>query len=261
MKIEFLTDDNSLYVLPFFEEFLAHYASAFCITHISICPAMGKRSRTQLLRDLSALYGARGIARIMGRIARARLLGQLPLRRRSGRFYTLAQLCRAYQIPFELIRNPNAPSSVESMQRRAPDLVISVACPFILKHKILGIPVQGCINIHHASLPKYKGMMPTFWQMFHGENKVGMTIHYMNERVDEGSVLLRDEMAIHPGESLDNLIRRSKQRGAHCMARVLRKIEAGTQVAVPLEVSNENYFTFPSIGQIREFRQKGLRAL
>jgi methionyl-tRNA formyltransferase len=261
MKIEFLTDDNSLYVLPFFEEFAVEYCSEFSITQISICPPMGNRSRRRLLRELSALYGIGGIAKIIGRLARARLLGLLPLGRRSERFYTLAQLCRAYSIPFERIQNHNDASFLHSMQLRAPDLIISVACPFILGRNLLGIPHLGGINIHHAPLPKYKGMMPTFWQMFHGESSVGITIHYMNERVDEGSVLLQDGMAITPGESLDNLIRRSKRKGAHCMARVLRQINAGTQVAVPLDADSGRYFTFPSITHLREFRRKGLRAL
>ena len=37
MKIEFLTQEDSLYVLPFFEEFLRHYASEFEISRISCC--------------------------------------------------------------------------------------------------------------------------------------------------------------------------------------------------------------------------------
>jgi methionyl-tRNA formyltransferase len=46
MKIEFLTQEDSLYILPFFEEFLRNYAGDFEITRISCCRAMGKRSRS-----------------------------------------------------------------------------------------------------------------------------------------------------------------------------------------------------------------------
>lgn len=261
MKIEILTDDNPLYVLPFFEEFLKNYSSEFEIAHISVCRPMGDRSRVQLLRELSALYGAGGIARIAGQLLSARLLGVLPLRANAKRFFTLSQLCAAYRIPFERITNPNAESIVREVRERKPDLLVSVACPYILKRTLLSIPPFGGINIHHAPLPKYRGMMPTFWQMFHEEKRVGVTIHYMVEKIDRGQALLRDEFPIEPGESLDHLIRRSKRHGAHCMARVLRQIVTRTQVAVPLSETEGSYFTFPSLQQIREFRQRGLRAL
>jgi methionyl-tRNA formyltransferase len=261
MKIEFLTDDNPLYVLPFFEEFFKNYSSEITVSHISICRPMGSRPRGQLLKELGALYGAMGIARLGAKITTAKILGLLPVRRTAKRFFTLAQLCAAYGIPFTKIRNPNSPAVVESLRKRQPDLIVSVACPYILKSELLSTPPLGCINIHHAPLPKYKGMMPTFWQLFHGEKKVGVTVHYMVEKIDEGQALLQDEMAVEPGESLDHLIRRAKRHGAHCIALVLRQIQSRTHVPLPLPETGGSYFTFPTIQQIREFRRKGLRAL
>jgi methionyl-tRNA formyltransferase len=261
MRIEILTDDNPLYVLPFFEEFLKNYSSEFEIAHISMCRPMGNRSRAQLFKELSALYGASGMARIAGRLLSARMLGMLPLSSKARRFFTLSQLCSAYGIPFQHIGNPNADCVVRGVQDRNPDIIVSVACPYVLKRALLCIPPLGCINIHHAPLPKYKGMMPTFWQMFHGEKMVGVTIHYMVEKLDEGQALLQDGLPIESGESLDHLIRRSKRHGAHCMATVLRQMRARTHMAIPLSGMDGSYFTFPSIQHIREFRQRGLRAL
>src|SRR5262245_40684100 len=98
MRIEFLTDDNPLYVLPFFDEFLRHYAARFEIVQVSTCRPMGKRSRMALLRELGNLYGPTGIARIAARWVTARTLGALPPRRGARRFHTMRQLCRAHGI-------------------------------------------------------------------------------------------------------------------------------------------------------------------
>src|SRR5260221_13759417 len=65
MKIEFLTQEDSLYILPFFEEFLCHCPAEFEITRISCCRAMGKRSRVQLLRELIWLYGTFGLGKLL----------------------------------------------------------------------------------------------------------------------------------------------------------------------------------------------------
>jgi methionyl-tRNA formyltransferase len=261
MRIEFLTQDDPLYVLPFFDEFVRHYVSEFQILQIATSPVMGKRSRSQMIKELTQLYGPVGMVRLTARVAGARILGKLPKRAGASRYSTLSQLCHSHGILHEKIGNPNASEFVESVRRRGADLLVSVACPYILKAPLLTIAPKGAINIHHAPLPRYKGMMPTFWQMFHGEKSVGLTIHYMSARIDEGEALLQEKQAIEPGESLDHLIQRSKRYGAHCMAQVLRQIRDGRVERTPLDHSQGSYFTFPTAEEIREFRRRGNRAI
>lgn len=261
MRIEFLTQDDPLYVFPFFDEFLRNYASEFTVLQVSCSPAMGKRPRLQLLHELTALYGPIGMGRILGMATKARVLGKAPRNRHSSRFYGMEQISRAHEIPFQKIGNPNADEFVDSVRRRSPDLLVSVACPYILKAPLLSLPARGCINIHHAPLPNYKGMMPTFWQMFQGEKSVGVTVHVMTAKVDEGSALLQETLEIEPGETLHHLIQRSKRHGAHCMARVLRQIQSGSQTAFPLDSVQGSYFTFPTVAEIREFQRRGFRAI
>ncbi len=261
MRIEFLTQEDSLYILPFFEEFLRHYPTEFEITRISCCRAMGKRSRVQLLRELMWLYGIPGLAKLLMQAGMAKALAVLPRGRAAARFYAIAQLAKAHGIPYAHVANPNAAEFTQALQDRAPDLLISVACPYILKDKVLAIPPRGCINIHHAPLPRYKGMMPTFWQLYHGEPQLGVTIHYMAAKVDEGDALLQESLPVTPGESLHNLIRRSKRHGAHCMARVLRSLQANSAVPVHLDHDKGSYFTFPRRDEALEFRRRGLRVI
>ncbi len=261
MKIEFLTQEDPIYILPFFEEFICEYSKAWEITRISYCPTMGNRSRRKLLSELAHLYGPLGIVRLLGRRTMSRLVGAMPRARGKSRYFSLSQLCRSYRIPCSAVGNPNAPEFVESIAKRRCDLLISVACPFILKKSLLEQPPLGCINIHHAHLPRYKGMMPTFWQMYHGERSVGLTIHSMTEKIDEGMALLQDSLEIESGETLDHLIRRSKRHAAHCLAAVLRGISSGSVARTPLNHTAGTYFTFPSLAEIRNFQQRGLKAI
>jgi methionyl-tRNA formyltransferase len=261
MNIEFLTQDDPLYILPFFEEFFRNYASEFNITQVSCCRAMGKRSRWKLLKELACLYRPFGFLRLITGAAASRGLGLLPKGRGCLSYHSFGQLCRAYSVKCERVANPNAPEYVEELKTRKVDLLVSVACPYILKEHVLKSTLRGCINIHHAPLPHYKGMMPTFWQMYHGERKVGITIHYMAAKVDEGEALLQSELMIDPGESLHHLIRRSKRHGAHCMAKVLHEIASNNQVPVKLDNDKGSYFTFPTFEEMRTFHRRGLRAI
>jgi methionyl-tRNA formyltransferase len=261
MRIQFLTQDDPLYVLPFFDEFVRHYGSEFEILHIATCPTMGKRSRAQMIKELTQLYGIAGIARLVSRLGWSKLGGLLSKKPGASGYATLSQLCRAYGIPHQPIGNPNASEFLDLVRSHGPDLIVSVACPFILKDPLLNLAPKGAINIHHAPLPRYKGMMPTFWQMYHGEKTVGLTIHYMAAKIDEGKALLQEEEPFSPAETLDDLIRRSKRRGAHSMAKVLRQLRDGTAATVSLDETKGTYFTFPTAVEIEEFHRRGLRAI
>jgi methionyl-tRNA formyltransferase len=261
MRIEFLTQDDPLYVFPFFEEFVCSYASEFEIIQISCSPTMGKRSRMQMLKELTQLYGVWGMGRLLSRLIRSKVLGALPKRMGAGKYASLSQLCQTYRIACARIGNPNGQKFVDEVRRRSPDVLVSVACPFILKQPLLSIASRGSINIHHAPLPRYRGMMPTFWQMYHGERTTGLTIHSMVEKLDQGEALLQEEQPIQPGESLDHLIRRSKRHGAHCMAKVLRQIADNSIEPSVLDHARDSYFTFPTAAEIHEFRRRGLKAI
>lgn len=67
VTIEFLTQNDAMYVLPFFEEFFRNYASEFRISRVLFSPVMGKRTRRQMATELLALYGPVGIVRLLGR--------------------------------------------------------------------------------------------------------------------------------------------------------------------------------------------------
>ena len=261
MKIVFLTQDDPLYILPFFDEFFRQDLREIEVLGIFSCKTMGDRGRVKLAKELLCLYGTLGFTRLASRAAVAKILGALPARKTANRFHSVAQICRAYDLPHAFIGNPYREENFKQIAALKPDLLVSVACPYILKDKLLALPPLGCINVHHAPLPRYKGMMPTFWQMYHGEKQVGVTIHTMAARVDEGTALLQEELPIRENESLDSLIRRTKRHGAHCMLAVLQQIARQTQTTFSLTNEPGSYFSFPTQSEIKEFRRRGFRAI
>lgn len=103
--------------------------------------------------------------------------------------------------------------------------------------------------------------MPTFWQLFHKEVSVGLTVHYMSDKLDEGQALLQERLTIEPGESLDHLIGRAKRHGAHCMAEVFKRLAMGVPAEIKVDNVQPSYFTFPTTEQMLEFRRRGLRVM
>jgi len=261
IRVEFLTEEDSLYILPFFEEFLGHYQREFKILQISCAPIMGSRPKTRLAQELMWLYGVRGLTRLLARHTYSKILSGIPRGPNAIRYHSIEQACQAYGIAYAKITNPNSEESVRAAMERGADVIISVACPYILKKELLDVPPLGCINIHHALLPRYRGMMPTFWQMYHGEKTVGLTIHRMAEAIDVGKALFQGYLAVLEGETLDHLIRRSKRHAAHELTNVLRDLAGSKCEAFDLPRQGGSYFTFPTRQQIAEFHARGLKAI
>ena len=82
-----------------------------------------------------------------------------------------------------------------------PDIIFSIYYRKILSKEILNIPRLGCINIHPSLLPYYRGPAPTAWALLNNEKEVGLTIHYMDEGIDAGEILVQKKVPIHPDET------------------------------------------------------------
>ena len=141
------------------------------------------------------------------------------------------------------------------------DLIVSVAAPQVFKSALIAVPRIGCINIHNAKLPKYRGMLPNFWQMYHGEKSVGTSIHRINDKIDDGDILLQKETPIQPGETLDSLIRRTKKIGANMMIEAIEGLKSGLLQPIVNSSAQATYFGFPSKNDVSEFRRKGGRLI
>jgi methionyl-tRNA formyltransferase len=257
MRIAFLTQEDPLYILPFFQSFFEQADARLTVVGIYACRSMGKRKRTKLLRELVGLYRIGGFLKLLALQIGARLQAALV----PGSSSSIRSLCTARQIHYQHIDDPNQQAIVSELAKQNIDVLVSIACPYILKQDLLSLPAKTSINLHHAPLPRYKGMMPTFWQMYHRETAVGVTVHTVAKKLDEGPALFQDRLPIEPGETLHQLIRRSKRFGAAAVIRVLHSIDEGTATPLPLADEQGSYFTFPTKTEMDEFHRRRLRAI
>jgi methionyl-tRNA formyltransferase len=261
LKILFITQDDPFYVRLFFEEFFKHYKSLHEIAAVVIAHAMGKQSYAKLARQMYDFYGPVNFMKMGTKYALRKILVHLPSAVRKNGGFNLAQLCGNYGIPVIYESRINSAEFLQTVKGMNIDLIISVAAPVIFKKDIIQLPKYGCINIHHAPLPKYRGMMPNFWQMYHGEKRVGMTVHEINPKIDDGRIILQRAVDIDPGETLDALIKRTKRLGARLMIKAIEMIRSGEVKYIENRADEGTYFSFPKREDVREFRRRGKRII
>lgn len=78
----------------------------------------------------------------------------------------------------------------------APDLIITAAFGQILPKELLEAPKYGCINVHASLLPSYRGGAPIHQAIIDGQEKTGVTIMYMEEKLDAGDIISQREIPI-----------------------------------------------------------------
>lgn len=259
MRILFITQDDPFYVRIFFEEFFKSYRSLEEIKGVVFTRAIGKKSTFSLMKQMWEFYGPWHFFRVGTSYVAKKSLALLPLwLNRSGRF-DLMQLCKGYGIEAFQEHDVNGRPFLEKAGTWNLDLIISVAASVIFKEALLGLPKRGCVNIHNGRLPKYRGMMPVFWQMYHGEREIGITIHEMNAKIDDGRILLQRGIPVQPGESLDSLMRRMKGVAAQMVVEVIEQMKSGSVQYRPNPSTESSYFSFPRREDVREFKRRGCR--
>jgi methionyl-tRNA formyltransferase len=175
------------------------------------------------------------------------------------RKYSIRAVARKHGVPFAAVRNPNDETFLERMRLLQTDLVVSLSAPCVFKPPLLELSRFGCINLHCSLLPRYAGLLPSFWVLYHGENCTGATVHYMDSKIDNGAILGQVEVPILPGTSVFELIRHTKAAGGKLMVDVIQKIQRGEIKTQPNRCEEGSYFSWPTVEQMREFRRRGGR--
>lgn len=83
--------------------------------------------------------------------------------------------------------------SIDLFDEFKPDLIISYGYRYIIKPDIINLFKNKIINLHISLLPWNRGAHPNIWSFLEDTPK-GVTIHFIDEGVDTGDILLRKEI-------------------------------------------------------------------
>jgi methionyl-tRNA formyltransferase len=106
-----------------------------------------------------------------------------------------------------------------------PDVLVVVAYGRILPGKLLRAAPRGAVNVHFSLLPRYRGAAPVQWTLARGETVSGVTTMLMNEKMDEGDILMQLEVPVAPGEHAPALQERLAVIGAELLLETLSGLE------------------------------------
>ncbi len=164
-------------------------------------------------------------------------------RGRSGKpaYSPVKEAALTQRIPVFQPEKIKAADSISHLKTLDFDVIVVVAFGQILSKEILELPKYGCINVHASLLPRWRGAGPIQWAILAGDEKTGVTTMKMDEGLDTGDMLLKQEIEITPEETGGSLFDKVAKEGRTLLLKTLDAIEEGTVVPEPQNGEESTY--------------------
>ncbi len=122
-----------------------------------------------------------------------------------------------------------------------PTLIVTCAYGQIVPRELLVYPKYGCINVHASLLPKLRGGAPIHRAIMEGHKKTGITIMYMNPRMDEGDIISQREIPILDDDTASTLHDKLSVLGRDLLLETLPSIIEGIELREAQDESKATY--------------------
>lgn len=129
----------------------------------------------------------------------------------------------------------------EYIIEKKPDIIITCAYGQILPSSLLDYPKYGCINVHGSLLPRLRGGAPIHHAIINGDKETGITIMYMDKKMDAGDIISQRSLEIKNTDNLDSIYSSLSTLGSELLIETLPSIINGTNNRIK---QNENEVTF-----------------
>lgn len=255
MKIFIITQEEPFY-LPIGMEKLVR-SKKEKIIGATIMPRYGKKLKHQTIKDLFLLYGFKSFFLQTSEFILFKILNTLNSLIKLKRFYSIKRIFNSFSIPIIPTKNINDKKYLEKLKQLNPDIIVSFACPQIFKKEILSLPPLGCINVHGSLLPSYRGKNIGFWVLLNQEKETGVSVHYMNEKLDAGNIILQEKIAIAPKETVHSLYKKILPKEADALINALELIKKKNYEIKTVNISEGDQFSDPSKEDIKRFKALG----
>lgn len=121
------------------------------------------------------------------------------------------------------------------------DLIVCVNFDQILKKDIINLPTIGCINTHASLLPKYRGRAPLNWAMINGEEYSGVTVHFIDESIDTGDIILQEKIKIDEDYYISDLLNKVKNIYPKIVLNAIKTLESNNLNLIKPDLSKGFY--------------------
>lgn len=119
---------------------------------------------------------------------------------------TLKGYCDKYNIKYLKHENINSNDFINQITTFNCDLFVSMSFNQIFKTEIINLPKLKTINCHAGKLPFYRGRNILNWALINDDKEFGITVHYIDEGIDTGDIVLQRTYPISDEDNYSTLL-------------------------------------------------------
>lgn len=127
--------------------------------------------------------------------------------------------------PFRTVLKDDAERNLISiLKEHEPDIIVLAGFMRIIKSEFLSLYPNKIINIHPSLLPKFPGLNAGKQALDAGVSETGCTVHYVDDGIDTGKIILQKKVLISKNDSIESLMEKIHQAEHSTLIKALQKI-------------------------------------
>ena len=136
----------------------------------------------------------------------------------------LKLFAKKLNVDFLVLKNVNSIKSLKILESYNADLFVSMSFNQIIKKNLINSVPKGFINCHAGKLPFYRGRNVLNWVLINGEKDFGITVHYIDEGIDTGDIILQKTIQIEDCDNYGTLLEKAYANCAELLVKSLNLI-------------------------------------
>lgn len=137
----------------------------------------------------------------------------------------LIRMAKERNIPVHISPNVNSDEYIGTIDRYRADLFVSMSFNQIFEAKTFNLPRMKTINCHAGKLPYYRGRNNLNWVLINDEKEFGITVHYVDEGIDTGDIILQKVYPITDEDDYGTLLERAYTGCADILYEAIKLIQ------------------------------------
>jgi methionyl-tRNA formyltransferase len=159
---------------------------------------------------------------------------------------SILDLAGERNIPVWKVWQLSNPETIKVLKVYQPDMICVACFSKRIPRDILNIPRLGCLNVHPSLLPANRGPEPLFWTFREGNEQTGVTIHVIDEGLDNGPIVAQEVLEIPDGINYSELEQKSSDLGGKLLAQSVWDVYNEVAVHVIQDETQSSYHPFPN---------------
>jgi methionyl-tRNA formyltransferase len=145
---------------------------------------------------------------------------------------TLIDFAKSHDIKLFIEKNVNSNNFLKKIDGCKLDLIVSMSFDQIFKKEIINLPRFKSINCHAGKLPFYRGRNVLNWVLINDESEFGITVHFIDEGIDTGDIILQKIYPINDNDDYSTLLAKAYEECGSLLYESIKSINEKTAIRI-----------------------------